>query len=474
MLVDKMENRILVGTVMFVGIMIMLGWVAINENGRMASFTRQYDARSAEHGGKLFSAYCSTCHGNDGRGINGRAPGLNNPQFFGHDFIPADRDLRDDFTSQLALLNEEKTDLQAELAADLTAETRAPIETRIAEIDTELAATETMEETKVTLQTERDGLQAQLDAEPLTPERIAEIEARIPAIDAEIEALNPQLTEVQTRIDAFTTSIQTAVDNGYDINEPDRINQANWASSHESYIFTTLVHGRGQNAALWGGNIMPAWAQSAGGSLRDDQLQNLVTYIMDWDKGDDWTLEDLLAVNQFAQVPGEGAGRPEPSEPGAGTDVAAVVTQISTLTGDPVRGEAIYSNKDWSQVAERLGCGGCHTNGSQGPLTEGTWDRVVTERLTDPVLASYTVEQYLVESILVPGAYIVPTYADGVMPATFGARASVQDIADIVAYLRTTSADYVAPEITATEEPGATEEAVATDEAMATEEPAAP
>lgn len=458
MLVDKMENRILVGTVMFVGIMVMLGWVAINENGRMASFTRQYESRSIEHGAKIFASTCSTCHGNDGRGINGRAPALNNPQFFGYDFVAADRQALNSANNDIDLLNEEKQELQLELGSPVTAEGRAADEARLAEIETELAAEDITEEDQATLQTERDTIQARLNIEPASPERAAEIEARIAEIDAEIEALNTQVAEAQTRIDDFAASVQGAVDNGYDITQPDRLTQANWAGTQESYIFTTLVHGRGQNAALWGGTVMPAWSQTAGGSLRDDQLQNLVSYIMNWDKGSDWTVEDLLAVNQFAQVPGGGAGRPEATAPGAGTNVEAVLEEVNATTGDPVRGEAIYTNKEWSQVADRLGCGGCHLNGSQGPVTDGTWDRVINERLADPALANYTPEHYLVESILVPGAYIAPTYSDGVMPNNFGQRASVQDIADIIAYLRTTSADYVAPpELLATQEPSAEE-----------------
>ena len=75
MLIERIENRILVGIIAFVGIMVLVGWVAINENARMASFSRQYDARSIERGAELFAGSCSTCHGTDGLGILGRAPG---------------------------------------------------------------------------------------------------------------------------------------------------------------------------------------------------------------------------------------------------------------------------------------------------------------------------------------------------------------------------------------------------------------
>jgi mono/diheme cytochrome c family protein len=343
-----------------------------------------------------------------------------------------------------------------------------------------------LQDQQTDLQTERAALLAELEPEtveavatdeavateeivPLTDERRAEIETRLAEIDA-LLAPEAQLTQdivaAQADYDAYLASIQTAIDNGYIDTQPSRLAQANWTGTLDAYIYTTLVHGRGQNAALWGGNIMAAWANTAGGPLRSDQIQDLVTYILNWDKGDDWTLEDLLAVNQFAQVPGGGGGRPEPTGDPAGTNVEAVTQAVAQLTGDPARGDLLYHNREWSQIAERLGCSGCHEGAVNGPATEGTWDRVVTERLTLPQFAGYTPEQYLIESILVPSAYVVPPYADGVMPANFGQRTSNQDLADIIAYLRTTSADYVPPADSG--------EAMATEEAAATEESAMP
>ncbi|HRF95763.1 MAG TPA: hypothetical protein PLZ51_11235, partial [Aggregatilineales bacterium] len=63
--------------------------------------------------------------------------------------------------------------------------------------------------------------------------------------------------------------------------------------------------------------------------------------------------------------------------------------------------------------------------------------------------AGYSVEKYMVESIVNPGAYIVSGYS-GNMPATFGESMSIQDIADVLAYLHTFSTvdPYVAPTIT--------------------------
>src|SRR5689334_20103419 len=88
MLIGRMENRVLVGVLSFVVLMVVLGWAAINEGGRMVAFAAEEHARSVENGADTFASSCTICHGADGRGNVGRAPGLNNPQFFGHDFFP--------------------------------------------------------------------------------------------------------------------------------------------------------------------------------------------------------------------------------------------------------------------------------------------------------------------------------------------------------------------------------------------------
>ncbi|MBC8098344.1 MAG: c-type cytochrome [Armatimonadetes bacterium] len=410
MLIERMENRILVGTVTFIGIMIMFGWVAINENARMASFTQQFEARSIERGAELFAANCTTCHGTDGRGINGRAPALNSPHFFGYDFAPVARKTRNDLRDQVAGLNNELTRLNTELT---------------------------------TLQTEAAGVDVTAARQAEIQTRIDEINLRIPEINVALAPdteLQVALAAAEAEFDTYVVSLDAAVLNGYDPELPSRLVQANWGGTVDDYIFTTLVHGRAQNAAMWNGNLMVSWSQRGTGSMRDDQVWDLVRYIVNFDKGVNWTLDDLYAVNQFAKVPGAvEEGRPEITADAAGDnpDVVLAAWEANGIVGDAARGELLYNNREWSQRAERLGCLGCHQGAAQGPATEGTWDRVINERLTEPQFAGYSPEKYILQSILIPGAYIVPGYADGVMPLNFSERTSVQDLADIVAYIKT-------------------------------------
>lgn len=414
MLIDKIENRILVGITAFVGVMILVGWVAINENARMAASERQFLARSIERGAELFAANCSTCHGNDGRGLLGRAPGLNSPHFFGFDyFAEIDGDL-DAIARREAELNAELDALRAELVAPGTTDAR---QAEIFEIRDQITA-------------EISELQAEVVA--LEEQKLDLYNSLIPAVDAGY----PLMLDSDGNV-TWTDANADGTPDG-----AGRLDQINWGGTLYDFTFTTLVHGRPTSVSYWEGNQMVAWSQRANGPLRDDQLDDLTNFILNWDKGSDWTVEDALAVRQYAIVPGLGGGSEEMADP-AGADVDAILQTIADegVVGDPVRGAAIYNNTQPSQLNSRLGCAGCH-GANAGPATEETWDNFFNVRVNETdvngvSVADHTVEQYLVESIVAPGAYVVNGWADGQMPNNFATRMSVQDIADVVAYLRT-------------------------------------
>lgn len=123
LLIPRIEHRILIGTVAFLATLVLVGWLAINEGGRMAAFDRQFTARSIERGALLFASNCSPCHGTDGLGT-ARAPALNSPLLFGHDYLAEIHREREALTTELGLLT--TTDAR-----------KAEINTRLAELDQE-------------------------------------------------------------------------------------------------------------------------------------------------------------------------------------------------------------------------------------------------------------------------------------------------------------------------------------------------
>ncbi len=96
--------------------------------------------------------------------------------------------------------------------------------------------------------------------------------------------------------------MQPAIDKGYNPDNFSRLLNLSWSSSLHNFVFTTLVGGRPVSASYWP-RPMSAWSQRANGPLRDDQVEDLTTFILNWDKGDNWTIDDLNAVNQFPKVP---------------------------------------------------------------------------------------------------------------------------------------------------------------------------
>jgi mono/diheme cytochrome c family protein len=368
-----MENRILVGTVAFLATLVLVGWIAINEGGRMSAFDRQFTARAIERGAALFVSQCSTCHSVDGRG-SAQAPALNSPLLFGYDYL--------------------------------------------AEIHSE-----------------QNALNAERGLENTTPERVTEIDA--------------QLAELETEKATAVAALQPAIDRGYDPDNFNRLTNLGWSGSLHNFVYTTLIHGRPTSENYWP-QPMPAWSQTAGASLRNDQLEDIVQFVLNYDKGDNWTVEDLLAVNQFPKEPvdpsevaileqqiqqlQESGGELIPLV-GSTTPIADIMAGLEGLTGDPVNGQQLYSGP-------ALGCATCHVAaaGVTAPPMEGTWTRVETERLAEPQFEGYTGEQYLAESIIHADVYIVPPYAP-VMPTYFGDRLNYQELADLIEFLKTTDSE---------------------------------
>lgn len=198
----------------------------------------------------------------------------------------------------------------------------------------------------------------------------------------------------------------------------DRLKEVGWNGSQEDYIISTVSAGRLTSTrpdqyAGGGRPAMPSWSEAYGGPLREDQIRALAAFIMNW-------REEALA-------------RPEtPSAPAQ--TVGSDITQ-SLPPGDAARGEALATEK---------GCLGCHTQAAVAPLWAASADTPgigarATNRIADPAYTgnAQTPEQYLLESILLPNAYVVEGYPSGVMPQTFGEQLSPQDAADLLAFLAT-------------------------------------
>jgi mono/diheme cytochrome c family protein len=194
-----------------------------------------------------------------------------------------------------------------------------------------------------------------------------------------------------------------------------RLQAAGYSGTVEDYVRGVIAAGRPIPSA--GTNYpqrMPTWGQKYGGPLRDDQVDALVLFIMNWK-------ERALA---------EGGGAPViPPDQAVGTDLAQILPE-----GDPENGKVLAEGT--------LGCTACHILSNAGPAwaADGANAGIGTrasQRLTE---AGYTggaetPDQYLLESIVNPNAYLVEGFQSGIMPVDFGTRLTAQDAADLIAHM---------------------------------------
>ena len=101
---------------------------------------------------------------------------------------------------------------------------------------------------------------------------------------------------------------------------------------------------------------------------------------------------------------------------------SSATSVVTTRAGDPTSGENLFIN---------LGCNACHSTGEDkiiGPGLKGVFTRAQTR-------SNMPSEDYLTQSIMYPGEYLVEGY-DNLMPTTFSDLPE-SDLKDIISYLKT-------------------------------------
>lgn len=204
--------------------------------------------------------------------------------------------------------------------------------------------------------------------------------------------------------------------NAADLFNGNRLKAIGYAGTVQDYVRATISSGRPVPSA--GTNYpqrMPTWSQDFGGPLRDDQVNSLVAYVMNWQ---DRALQEAAGPT------------PAPMTNAMGTDMTTALPP-----GDAERGKTLTEGD--------LGCVGCHILAATGPAwlpsgdTPGIGDRAgVRYTQADYTGHATSAEQYLLESIVIPNAYVVSGFEANIMPGNYGGRLTVQDAADIIAYLQ--------------------------------------
>ena len=200
-----------------------------------------------------------------------------------------------------------------------------------------------------------------------------------------------------------------------------RIKDVGFTGTQEDYIRLTIAAGRPSKANAQWGVVMPTWSSRYGGPLRDDQVQQLTNYVLNWES---------TAMTQTADEDPWIQFKDAPSKLSAEELAAFGQTPVTTTVSSGPRTPQV--------LFQELACSGCHNlslpqdasnQGQPGPnmgnLAENAANRI-------PGMDART---YVHNSILDPNSFIVPGYQPNIMPQGLTDRMTQEEYDALVDWL---------------------------------------
>lgn len=182
----------------------------------------------------------------------------------------------------------------------------------------------------------------------------------------------------------------------------DRLREVGWNGSLHDYVVATIANGRiTATRPLYVGDgvvAMPPWSRANGGPLRNDQIEALAAFVLNW---------EATALGKVV--------------------LSLLPTPTPPIANDPAqiaRGRQLFLE---------AGCPACHGENADGVEGAGpalTGIGAVAGERTPGVSAA----EYLRASVLIPAAYVVQGY---VQPGGCVAILTDAQLTDLVAYLLT-------------------------------------
>lgn len=199
-----------------------------------------------------------------------------------------------------------------------------------------------------------------------------------------------------------------------------RLLDVNWAGSLHDYVKLTVASGRPSKVQTQWAQIMPTWSQRYGGPLRDDQVENVTAFVLNWE-------EDALTQGT--------AENPDPWQPFADAPTRAVAggdapaAEVAPEATGPRPPQELFAS---------MGCVGCHnldqpqTADNRGPVGPNMGNLPENAAVRVPGEDAQT---YVHTSIVNPNAHLSDNYAGGLMPQNFTEKMSEEEINALVAWL---------------------------------------
>ena len=202
--------------------------------------------------------------------------------------------------------------------------------------------------------------------------------------------------------------------NRTDLFNGDYLNAIGWTGTLHDFLGSTISAGR--PLPTEGTNFpqrMPTWSETFGGPLRIDQIENVTEYIINW---------------------GERAGVGIEPTPSTGEPMMGVDITVELPEGDVEAGRVL--------AQQTLGCAACHELTEVGPAWEAADGlpglarrgeiRIQQEDYTG---SASNADEYLIESVIQTNVFVIEGYEPSIMPVNFGERITLQDMADLLAYM---------------------------------------
>jgi mono/diheme cytochrome c family protein len=198
-----------------------------------------------------------------------------------------------------------------------------------------------------------------------------------------------------------------------------RLTDIGWSGSLHDYVALTVAAGRPSKVSTQWAQMMPTWSQQFGGPFRDDQVEAVTNFVLNWQ-------EDALAQGTPDNPDPWQFFADAPSRAVADEDGAPAAEVAPEPTG-PRSPQDLFAS---------MGCLGCHNlDQSQTPDNRGPVGPNMANLHETADMHGEDAVTYVYNSIVNPNAYISEGYMAGIMPQNFGERMSEEEIDAMVEWL---------------------------------------
>lgn len=223
-----------------------------------------------------------------------------------------------------------------------------------------------------------------------------------------------------------------------------RLTDVGWAGSRKNYVMLTVAAGRPSKADAHWSALMATWGIDYGGPLRNDQVIAVANYVLNWEEEalaqtpeeDPWQFFRDSLAEQLPYHPDEPGYEIKLAEALAAAEAAGVSNY--ELNGEVYTFEQpdeaeVVGPRSPQELRIAMGCAGCHSMDPDSDVQLPGPPQYNIHEIAGSRVEGQTAEEYVYESIVNPGAYLVEGYQN-LMPGNFADQMTEEEIQGLVAW----------------------------------------